>query len=89
MPPNLFPRRRGDHFTPGGKILRADQEKSWKILSAAEADSGWMAPHGPARGWLQSMTPAIALDGREQAWVTLDPADGSPLADPDFNRYPD
>src|ERR1700722_13976039 len=74
---------------PDGKTpLDSGQEQI--LESFVRAGGGlWVdAAHVPATGWLESMTAAIALDGRMEQWVPLDPAPGSPLADLDFKSLP-
>jgi hypothetical protein len=49
----------------------------------------WLdASGGAPKGWLGSMTTGMALDGRRETWVTLDPVEGSPLADLNFKTLP-
>jgi hypothetical protein len=65
-----------------------DQEKVLENFVRAGGGLWIDSAHAPARGWLESMTAAIALDGRQEQWVALDPAPASPLADLDFKSLP-
>ena len=75
--------------TDGGRDRPTEAQE--KVLENFVRGGGglWVDGAPPlAGGWLQSMTSGIALDGRKEALVTLDAADGSPLADLDFKSLP-